>query len=55
MNTTMELEKPDQAIDQNIKSLVDRIIEKHDGQASNLLQILFDLSFGEDLKLVVNN
>ena len=47
MNTTMELEKTDQrtdqATDQELELLVDRIIDKHHGQASNLLQILLDI------------
>jgi NADH-quinone oxidoreductase subunit E len=43
MNTTRQLEKTDQIIDQTIEELVDRIIDKHHGEASNLLQILLDI------------
>lgn len=43
MNRTMELEKTDQRIDATLEEMVDRIIEKHAGEPSNLLQILLDI------------
>ena len=47
MNRTMELEKTDQVIeqtsDQALEQMVDRIIDKHEGEPSNLLQILLDI------------
>ena len=47
MNTVMDKDKldrnTDQNLDQNLAQMVDRIIEKHHGEASAFLQILLDI------------
>ncbi len=43
MDTCMELGKTDQMADSLVETLVDRVIDKHKGEASALLQILLDI------------